>query len=269
MTNHTSWYRLKLHRSNVIVIEIIERPSIWIDNLGETSPEVTAQQSPNITLSSFLNEEGGTWGFGGTIARKISNDRETLVCPLPKALRVGNINYHDEEPESDDQKLYDLTASLHLVFNKLYRCPFSHDSGVRQSNSPLHVISGFNPGVSQGLGINAGLSPTVCRWLSTQPEGQIKEIVASMKRDYRFMSGERSHIWDDEIWAKVQRPDRLILRCPGNAACLTPEQTSIRPLEGYELCPGNVDSPIQQLTLLTGLAQLDQLIGPVENETVY
>lgn len=82
-----------------------------------------------------------------------------------------------------------------------------------------------------------------------------------MQDVYTYMRGGK-------LWPFIQREFRVLLRrpkwvnfsCPGNACGLDPEDYYEKSLDwGYQLVPHNVDSPLQQLTLLAGVAMLYQL----------
>ncbi len=79
-----------------------------------------------------------------------------------------------------------------------------------------------------------------------------------MKIAYGWMFGERYlRIQETSFRAQVDgEKGWLNVQCPGSGCGLCPSHHGIERGRGYEFDSHNVDSPIQQLTLLAGLAAL-------------
>ena len=67
------------------------------------------------------------------------------------------------------------------------------------------------------------------------------------------MSGCR--VDESSFWVRLKN-GRLIMNCPGDACGIHPENWYEENDKGYEFNCHNVDSPMQQITLLAGLAAL-------------
>lgn len=89
------------------------------------------------------------------------------------------------------------------------------------------------------------------RWKRTE----LLEMVRAMRIAYTHMAGR---VYSDIAFQAVVENNRgwLNVSCPGNACDLNPDSHEWKHGEGYEFSSHNVDSPIQQLTLLAGLAAL-------------
>lgn len=99
-------------------------------------------------------------------------------------------------------------------------------------------------------------SMVLCEWLNSLELGPVSEIVQAMKGAYGRMVGLKKYNQFD-FRANLDYQDGwLNISCPGNACGLNPTYGSIRKGEGYEFDSHNVDSPIQQITLIAGLAAL-------------
>lgn len=94
------------------------------------------------------------------------------------------------------------------------------------------------------------------KWLSSF-KGNIPEMIEAMMRAYDYML--ELHDFDKyRFQSSVDYDDgRLNVSCPGNACGLNPSSSSdLRDGQGYKFSCRNTDSPLQQLTLLAGLAAL-------------
>ena len=114
-----------------------------------------------------------------------------------------------------------------------------------------------------GGSLHATVCPPLCVWLSQQEhDSDSLEIVEAMKKVFWHMSSRPDPDSFDYVRfrAWMRQPKWINLDCPGNACGLDPDDYGNLSLErGYGLAPHNVDTPIQQLTLLSGLAALCQL----------
>jgi hypothetical protein len=85
-------------------------------------------------------------------------------------------------------------------------------------------------------------------------------VLGSMKKIYHHLSG-REKIWDGSFYIGQSQgnPRWPFFRCPGDCACIGPDHN----WEGDEYGSGfyshNVDTKIQQLTLLAGAIKLANL----------
>jgi len=178
----------------------------------------------------------------------------------------------------------------------LYSCDFPHVfdkkqynadgiSAVLQSLSSLFTFIGFSDGISNSpveqqmdidldldrsatlyvAPISAEIYSTLVKWMRNNLNDSVaSQIKESMKIGYLNM-------WNDKVYTPHvsefrlfwNNPKWLILAVPGDAADLGPNMHQIYDESenetGYRMTPHNVDSPHQQLTLLTGLAKLDEI----------
>jgi hypothetical protein len=94
-------------------------------------------------------------------------------------------------------------------------------------------------------------------WLGSHQGQSIDEMTIAMMSAYKYM-------WELELfnrpyfWTRVESSNGwLNVSCPGNACGLNPDSSSdLRPGRGYKFSCHNTDSPLQQITLLAGLAAL-------------
>ena len=80
------------------------------------------------------------------------------------------------------------------------------------------------------------------------------------------MRTAHSFIWDgasrsERYGARIGHPKWIYLDVPGDACDLSPDNNSHNDMDqGYTLVPHNVDSGLQQLTFIVGLAKMHDLI---------
>jgi hypothetical protein len=127
----------------------------------------------------------------------------------------------------------------------------------------LMIIEGICLPVDDRMGsggLSATLMPPVMPWLAKHDDNtQIQPVVDAMKKAYLHMWPEKS-TWG-RFGALFRKPKRLDLKVPGDACDLGTEWSNHEGLdEGYTLEPHNVDSSLQQLTFIAGLAKLHDLV---------
>jgi hypothetical protein len=154
--------------------------------------------------------------------------------------------------------LYPKSATLATLLWALSAVPIPLDSGPPQ----LLVVSGICCG--RGFHENSFtvlMSRFAVRAIFALGEGAWRKAVCrAMRRIHSFIFPNRA--WNDasQYDARLLNGKRLYLRCPGDACDLgvAPEELPLGGAgsRGHRLMPHNVDSPLQQLTLLVGLAAL-------------
>ena len=114
-----------------------------------------------------------------------------------------------------------------------------------------------------GGSLSGEFSIPLVRWLvglyKKNSEPIIPEIIEAMKIAYRYMVGLRRFDQFDFRARVAYEYGWLNISCPGNAAGLHPDDNAEFDMKrglGYEFCSHNVDTPVQQITLLAGLATL-------------
>lgn len=205
-----------------------------------------------LSLPKFIPPTEEQWGFGKILTCRQSALSGWILyqCPLPVVLgpQIGD--------EANWQEAFAVSATLQVLFRALV---LEVLEGERDSLLPqLLFIDGMVArGGMHGGSLHATLCPPLCTWLSQQEDNsECPEIVEAMKRVFEHMSGRE----ESEFRAWLRQPKWINLSCPGDACGLDPDGYNDLSLErGYTLSPHNVDTPIQQFTLLSGLAVLCQL----------
>ena len=106
-----------------------------------------------------------------------------------------------------------------------------------------------------GGSLGGEISIPLRRWLiSACSREDLSEVVSAMKAAYGKMFGLRYNEFSFRV--DVRECGGFIMDCPGDACGLHPTDWYMRDGEGYRFSCHNVDTALQQLALLAGLAVL-------------
>lgn len=253
-----SWYDLSLLKTNHGIT--ISVPNQTYTELLSwhlaTAPGVLGLQRKH-GLPEFTSPNDGPWGFGEVLM--------PADPPLP--------NWHSwncEWPQLDTslqnpwEPLVVTCANLEVLFTIL---SITKDIEV-DSDIPQIAEYILQSGKGMGMwGVWAGLAPTATHWLHQFP-ANTHHVSASeaMLAAWKHLCGEQNRpmaAYDHHtVYAITRYPGALSFHCPGQACDLGTMNSDITadPSYGYALSPHNVDTPMQQLTLLTGLVSICQNI---------
>ncbi|QQG43740.1 MAG: hypothetical protein HYW45_01825 [Candidatus Daviesbacteria bacterium] len=208
----------------------------------------------DLSLPAFMrpSSEWPWWGFGPVLG-SLPPQREEysmLECPLP----VVKKNADDLNEEPNWQPAFATSATLNVLFTLLaLDCVEIPDNKYYQ----LAHVNLFTKKGMHGGSLSVILAKSLMPWLSDQPdESDNKDIEIVMKSTHEHMFGY-SDIFsprDFRVW--FRQPKWVNLSVPGDACGLDPSDYHDQPGKGYNLSPHNVDNPVQQLTLLMGIAAI-------------
>lgn len=106
--------------------------------------------------------------------------------------------------------------------------------------------------------IGGEYSTALVDWFRRLGEQALDEAEATMIKAWRAMMGSADIHNQRQIRAKVSGANGgCNISCPGNACGLDPIGIEIPKIGGYKFSCHNLDSPVQQLTLLAGLAAVE------------
>lgn len=248
-----AWYELAATGESIE----IRVHSLALDSAKERLVASRFRDPPSeLQLPPFIELTEDSWGFGKVISFVSREDGwTTFRCPLP-------IIFRKKSPDPDWPSAYVVCATLQVLFSAL-------NGFEEQTNSPnrqLLTITavGMLVGRSGGWGLDVKMSPTLCSWLAKKAGSSemrpIEEVADIMKKAHQHMYRQGDFpVGEHSFMAYVRTPKALHLACPGNACGLDPEDFGGSPEKGYELTPHNMDGPLQQLTLLSGVAAVYDL----------
>lgn len=106
-----------------------------------------------------------------------------------------------------------------------------------------------------GGSLDGKISIPLRKWLSYfDDHAEIPEMLQAMKTAYNQMTGLRDyHQFGFQVYVKG---GGFVADCPGDACGIYPSDWNMKEGKGYKFSCHNVDTPMQQITLLAGLAVL-------------
>lgn len=207
-------------------------------------PPVISQIQRELTLPDFIRPLADTWGFGSVLQSRLREDGwNSWECDLPKLRNPGKFGVNWEIA-------YATSATLNMFFRFLGSLKLEIYSALPQ----LMDINLITQTGDHGGSISITLGKAILPYLASKSDGSSPQIEESMRSAYDYMFGRESF---GHFRAYFRESRYIHLDCPGDACGLDPSHmASPSKDKGYKLLPHNVDSPLQQLTLLMGVAAL-------------
>ena len=166
--------------------------------------------------------------------------------------------------DSGFQTVYDwsaaenLAASLYVLFLFLNNPKWETSCLLPQLlTARLNVKLKGDKGMG-ARGVSGEFSAKLVRWFKTFEMAKFPNIEKVMRDVYARMIGEKDYL-AYEFKAVIHHDGAFHLSVPGNACGIDPDGSSRIEQEGYGYLPHNVDSTVQQLSILSGLAALNDL----------
>lgn len=204
-----------------------------------------------LSLPAFIRPiEGECWGFGPIIGSlpTMRDDHALLRCPLPVVSKAGDFK------KANWEAAYATSATLNVLFTLL-----SLDE-VEISDQEFHQLISVNLLTRKGThggSLSVTLAKALLPWIKSQPiDINHRNIARVMKAAHEQLIGLQP-LFDLRDFAVVTRESNQVhLSVPGDACGLDPTDFLFEEDKGYRLSPHNVDNPVQQLTLLMGIAAI-------------
>lgn len=250
------WYELFLKDDTTVGIRIHRSvlPELESESWG-TAPIISDLIKKYTDLKSFTPPSSGSWGFGDIFTAIESTDPSWVVWEFKLPDIRTEFNYPDLP------KTHICIRATLAMFCMVGRY-LNTDSITDLSKNQLIIIDHINLPQHDRFNsgsLNAILTPAVLPWIAKQPEGHVKEIQDAMRTAHNFMWDGASR--SDRFGARIGPPKWIYLDVPGDACDLGPDNNSnSEPDLGYTLVPHNVDSGVQQLSFIAGLAKIHDLI---------
>lgn len=264
-TDISSWYELAFKSPNIFLIKIHQEALKALKKIIKSNSPIIKDLSEKFSniygFNSFIGpSETQSWGFGKILipAKSADNDWLTYECLLP-VLHNGSRFIETKSNVLAVRSTFQVLFSALLIF----------DNNTNSKDSQLMVIDSLRVDADiYGGALNVTLTPTVAKWLSKQSDNfRLTDVEKAMFQAH-------NHMWRDEEFqekpwdfiAICRQPKWINFTVPGNACGLDPNDyhDSEKLDLGYRLSPHNTDSSLQQLTLLIGLAKLQELIRSVK-----
>ena len=186
----------------------------------------------------------------GTGKNELFADENCIIC------KGEGISYF-----YDWQKAFALSATFTLLFTYLYPQRKPIDSTT--SRHQLITVCTITQKKADGGSLFGEFSKAIVSWMKSIgcEESFLNSLKMVTTKAYGKMYGcklDKIEVFDAYDFKMMIKNGRLIMDCPGDACGLHPSEDYGGEKEetGYKFSCHNVDSPMQQLTLLAGLAAL-------------
>lgn len=247
--NIPGWYELKTGEDCLFVCIYMEVIEFILEHSFGYAQSVSKLAAP-FQFSRFicLDLEEKTWGFGrvSIIEKEPQKDWIAFKFKIPSCTK------------NSWKALYDISATLNVLINflSLFRIN-GHRTNSKFSQLLTLDFFATKEGL-HGAEFSASVSPALCRWIAKHPgEFMDEDVVSRMKYISDKMSGTSSRGVD--FSAIFSKTCEVFFRCPGNACGLAPNDFEDPLKKGYQFRSHNCDTPMQQLTLLFGVAKMCQM----------
>lgn len=249
-----AWYKLNSQEAKITMS--VHKQAL--SDINERFPEVARgyQEALKLPHAFVPPSSDREWGFGSVISEredKVDSDWLIYECDLPSFTQNG---------ETDWDSIYETAATLQVLLRNLK----SFDNTLPASTPQMIEVSLRLGGRGQTYGgyLGARVKPALAAWLNQNIEKDREPVIAqAMMESYFRMChtiGERREYLERNFRVLIRDPKWINLDCPGDSCGLDPKDYYNKDIAyGYELRPHNTDTPLQQLTLLSGLAKLDKL----------
>jgi len=232
-----------------------------------------------LKLPEFKENFGRAIGYNGVFKFiKVTDSFAEFSAEIPKVKIQTKEKCHDcngtgkrGEPWDDDKCLFCEGTGLNYIMNwkgaqlvsasltvlmSWLRYPKIDTTAKLPQLLTLQTITQCGPhGGSLSGEISIYMKDILASFLG---KVRFTEITDAMRSCYDQMVGLREfHKWSFDAYIEN---GRFIINCPGDACGLHPSDWYERKGEGFEFSCHNVDSSIQQLTLIAGLAKLCDLV---------
>ncbi len=151
----------------------------------------------------------------------------------------------------DRKDAYAISASFTIFTRWLEYCEIETSASCPQ----LLTVQTITEIGTHGGSLSGDISIPMRKWLESLGERvELLEMTRAMKIAYDRMFGLRDY--DQYSFNAYAANGRFIADCPGDRCGLHPSDWYARKEEGYEFSCHNVDSPVEQITLLAALGAL-------------
>ena len=196
------------------------------------------------------------WGFGPVFKETQSPNPEWVIysADYPHIFKKDRFSA---------DKAIALSQSLSTLFTFV---GFSENTSSSPVEQQMDVDLGIDRSATfHGAPIGAEVYESLVKWMRANLDDDTAiQIRKSMQRGYQNMWNDHDFTPDfSDFRLFWNQPKWLFLAVPGDAADLGPHMYHIfdesENETGYRMGPHNIDGPHQQLSLLSGLAKLDEL----------
>ena len=206
--------------------------------------------------------ENGKWGFGGILEPAASKDQlySSYDIRIPGVLmRAKN---GSETNEKSWKGIFNISSTLSILFSEMGRFAKKLNIAIKRDKSlPEKLLEidslSINPaGSFYASAFGALIYRQAYPWLLQNRGKYIESVSKATKKAHDKMTGQAEDL--RYFPTGINDDGHLIITCPGDACDIGMYPDRFFGFESVfeEIHPHNTDTPIQQLTLLVGLAAM-------------
>jgi len=276
------WYELSWLKEKTSIILRIHKDFIKTARVIPQDAPIVKDFMESFKFSKFASDLNGDFGFDNAFVFKgVNGDFVEFSVPVPKVKKATGEKCHrckgtgrdtvmeelgdkrkcdfcdgtGEKYFLDWRAAFAVSASFNIFFS-LARYPESETSSLVPQLMVIYVVTNND---MHGGSLGGEFSIPFCEWLKSFEEGtHFPDVLEAMQATEKKMFGKERYL-NFGFKAYMLRKGGVVLDVPGNACGIynPPEHDYGLPRkEGCKFECHNVDSPMQQLTLLVGLAML-------------
>ncbi|MDD2785881.1 MAG: hypothetical protein PHS79_03235 [Patescibacteria group bacterium] len=252
--NVTAWYKVLFDASDCSVCVIASSETAhFVRSLVDEKPVLKKWFDGIADPPEFNNSQLGAWGFGTLCTCQEHEEGRMWRCRLPVIFPEDADGYALIKGSATGLA---TAATMCLLFKMLNMASKRGDL----KNLQVAVLEMAIKTEPREFPIFLSLSPAASQWthLSIQHTLHLEKVSAVMESAHGHMS--RSRRIAGACSAELLGPENLHLSVPAIHDCSL-STCANSPRVSLELSPHNVDTALQQLTLLAGAAELCNLIG--------
>jgi len=205
-------------------------------------------------LETFEQDPENGFGFNAArlVTQGVKNGMVEFRLPLPRC--AGETCRIDRHERSINWTAMTAVASTLEKFFSRLRFPDTESQSQRPQLAVVELAI-VPDRLMHAFPIYGEVSPHFAVWLGKDGERELPEVRDAIRDALNRLTWPASY---NEFFAKVGEDGRFMMLVTGNCACVHGHH-DFHPGEGYEFSSHNVDTCLQQLSLLAGLAALHGL----------
>lgn len=260
-----AWYELSLKGDSIICVKVHRAALAEIQKKSWDTAPAIEHMSKLFGFTFFTKPIEGDCGFENVFKQGASDRPDWIVWEIQLPV-IWNETQKGRLTKGKDshEEVIAIRATLWFFLSTAFWLYGSEKGNTGWKESQLIIIEGIGLPDDNRMGsggLSVTLMPAVIPWLAKHEDHEhIQPLVDAMKKAYNHMWPKLSRF--ERFQALFRKPKRLDLQVPGDRCDLSPEWSNSDGdlKEGYTLHPHNVDSSLQQLTFIAGLAKLHDLV---------
>lgn len=220
--------------------------------------------------------ESDHWGIDGSLEKIVDTNSDFIEfrIPIPRVKSLASescssCNGTGEDLEFqfaciscqgtghpidyDWKSIHAISASIAILTDSINHFPPEENT----SSTQIQLMSPVGFKMRDAHPLFGQMSRELVNWFRSNKDTILSEPTNAVRIAWRTMMNEPDDFNSYTLEVIIRDEGRFHISCPGDACEIFPDPMIIDETRGYEFTCHNLDSPIQQLTLLAGLASLE------------